>query len=553
MMTGIDEKRDLEDGEIMKGGRDHNNTSSATNGHNLSSPSRIREYGDSGSVGGRDSALSNRQSEPPMHTSKRRKKQRKSKFDDELALSSAEENLNYSRRMERQVITRDDSPNEADEFDRRMGSHSPNIHSFGRKDAGKRTDLPRYDVRNVIERKKKDKGNKEKRDRFNSRSPRSKSPNNPLSPRSRSRSLSPRGRRINNSKTKRKKNNKTKSNLRLRSRSRSRSLSPRRSGSYSRSRSRSRSPMSHKRKKSKKSGKKYAPRTPSPRGRRIGSPIKKRGRQSLSRSPSFERPSRGFTGSGIRRRVSRSPIRGAVDISPPPTKGRKGRNLSSPTKGKRKSDNTSFGSTKKSTKPSRKKRRDIDEDLMPISPVDVPSSNKKFKTGKKNSKIESKGKNKGEQMTGSKQPKKKRHDTSHFNDLSMLNTHSSSVVEKEVYAAGDKIMVSVNFKSKPKKHNTTTTTSETFGKDQSASNSANNKPMVVIDCLSSPYQVIEPSPSEVIDIYSEEDDIITGESSAQVLDPNKQTPSKKAKKQKQQKLQVLKFLLFNFSLRQGSY
>merc|ERR1719510_681633 len=58
--------------------------------------------------------------------------------------------------------------------------------------------------------------------------------------------------------------------------------------------------------------------------------------------------------------------------------------------------------------------------------------------------------------------------------------------------------------------------------------------MVVIDCLASPYQVIEPSPKEVIDIYSDEDDILGG-SSGLVLDANKQTPGKKLKKQKPQK------------------
>merc|ERR1712096_590755 len=71
-------------------------------------------------------------------------------------------------------------------------------------------------------------------------------------------------------------------------------------------------------------------------------------------------------------------------------------------------------------------------------------------------------------------------------------------------------------------------------KVKSDSNTTNSKPMVVIDCLSSPYQVIEPSPNEIINIYSDEDDAIVGGLINQQLESSKQTPSKKLKKQKQQ-------------------
>lgn len=59
--------------------------------------------------------------------------------------------------------------------------------------------------------------------------------------------------------------------------------------------------------------------------------------------------------------------------------------------------------------------------------------------------------------------------------------------------------------------------------------------MVVIDCLASPYQIIEPSPKEVIDIYSDEDDTKNGAASQQNTENTKQTPNKKQKKLKQQK------------------
>jgi hypothetical protein len=157
LMTGPDEIRDLEDGEITRERRlrDRSNKVLASNGQNLTSPSRNSLYGGSGSAGGRDSALSGRNSQHSLYSSKRRNKRRLSKYDDNLERDSEEENLKLPHMMERHVIERDESPNGQEEFDRRMGS-SPNMYSFGRKDAGKRIDLPRYDVRNVIERKKKE-------------------------------------------------------------------------------------------------------------------------------------------------------------------------------------------------------------------------------------------------------------------------------------------------------------------------------------------------------------------------------------------------------------
>ena len=110
------------------------------------------------------------------------------------------------------------------------------------------------------------------------------------------------------------------------------------------------------------------------------------------------------------------------------------------------------------------------------------------------------------------------------------------MVEKEVYAAGDKIMVSVNFKSKA--NNQGLGIASTLEKDKNDLNAAvaNSKPMVVIDCLTSPYQIIEPSPNEIIDLYSDEEGAFAGGSTSQSLETNKQASSnKKQKKQKQQK------------------
>ena len=84
-------------------------------------------------------------------------------------------------------------------------------------------------------------------------------------------------------------------------------------------------------------------------------------------------------------------------------------------------------------------------------------------------------------------------------------------------------MVSVNFKSKP---NNSKISPEKTSKIAGEANSG-NKPMVVIDCLASPYEVIEPSPKEIIDVYSDE-------GSNHALD-SKLNINKK-KKQKQQKV-----------------
>ena len=93
-------------------------------------------------------------------------------------------------------------------------------------------------------------------------------------------------------------------------------------------------------------------------------------------------------------------------------------------------------------------------------------------------------------------------------DLAMINTHvTSEVADKEVFASGDKIMVSVNFRSSnrnvassPKRGR-----SKNVSIQQTSAAAANAKPMCVIDIMQSPYRIIEESPKEVFDVYSDEE------------------------------------------------
>ena len=91
---------------------------------------------------------------------------------------------------------------------------------------------------------------------------------------------------------------------------------------------------------------------------------------------------------------------------------------------------------------------------------------------------------------------------SNVDDLSLINTHvSSEVADKEVYASGDKIMVSVNFRS-----NTRNPSPKRSKNKKSHPVAAMAKPMCVIDIMQSPYRIIEDSPKEVVDVYSDEDE-----------------------------------------------
>jgi len=99
-------------------------------------------------------------------------------------------------------------------------------------------------------------------------------------------------------------------------------------------------------------------------------------------------------------------------------------------------------------------------------------------------------------------------------DLSLINTHvSSEIADKEVFASGDKIMVSVNFRSSTNNRNSSEGGKRGKNKNvgmQTSSHSlaaaaANAKPMCVIDVMQSPYRIIEDSPKEIFDVFSDEE------------------------------------------------
>lgn len=102
------------------------------------------------------------------------------------------------------------------------------------------------------------------------------------------------------------------------------------------------------------------------------------------------------------------------------------------------------------------------------------------------------------------------------------SSSASAVAGKEVYAAGNKILVSVNFKQAGRKSSSKAKrgpSSDGGGglenlspqhKPDSSSSAAverakAKKPSLVIDIMSSPYQVFESSPKETIDIFSDEE------------------------------------------------
>ena len=190
--------------------------------------------------------------------------------------------------------------------------------------------------------------------------------------------------------------------------------------------------------------------------------------------------------------------------------------------------------SRSSRSPLRNRDRGIDRSKSPKNKNKrSPRSSRKGKKGKPRSKSRSrsrspmssrKGKSKkksranrvndtdstGKSKKKSKKNKRNRTVTS-ANDNDVL--FNSSVANKEVYTSGktllplhcvfilkiqtfvhilgDKIMVSVNFKNAANK---------------SASEiAATKKPSLVIDVMSSPYQIIEPSPEPVFDIFSDEE------------------------------------------------
>lgn len=89
--------------------------------------------------------------------------------------------------------------------------------------------------------------------------------------------------------------------------------------------------------------------------------------------------------------------------------------------------------------------------------------------------------------------------------------------DKEVFASGDNILVSINFGQKDgtsKKKKRSADKNDICDPEGNGGNSlqstSNNKPSIVIDIMQSPYQVFEPSPQETIDLHESDE-----ESSAQ--------------------------------------
>ena len=327
------------------------------------------------------------------------------------------------------VDRRDPSYDAYDDFGRR------NRRSSGSK---RTADLPRYDVRNVIERKRK-KSKRESRSRSHSRS----------------------WSRSNSRERKRGKKGKKK-------RRSSRSMSPpprKRLHSSRRSRSRSRTPPA--RRKNRRSHS------------RSHSPGYGRGRKSrYSRSPSFDDRYSGRKSSPVRRGKS-------------PKKGKK----------------SGLQSKKKLNK-----KRDKSPDVVEIGSKKKSKGNKKL--GKTMSKKGNKSFLNGDSMTSTKTKKKRKNNEDNLNA-------SSVITEKEVFASGDKIMVSVNFrKTNEKAKEVTSSSTVASSSAAAAAAAASAKPTVVIDVMSSPYQVIEPSPQEVIDVFSD--------------DEEKQKTKKKTQQQQQQ-------------------
>ena len=127
---------------------------------------------------------------------------------------------------------------------------------------------------------------------------------------------------------------------------------------------------------------------------------------------------------------------------------------------------------------------------------------------------------------GSKNKKSKKKTASKQIDITSAAAAASSgsasaVAGKEVYAAGNKILVSVNFKhsatsrKKAKKRPSNDSGDGCENKspqhkpDSSSSAAVERakakKPSLVIDIMSSPYQVFESSPKETIDLFSDEE------------------------------------------------
>merc|ERR1711983_279108 len=178
----------------------------------------------------------------------------------------------------------------------------------------------------------------------------------------------------------------------------------------------------------------------------------------------------------MRRNRTRSPLRNRSRS--PPLRNRLDRSKSP--KNKKRSPR-SARSTKKKNKP-RSKSRSRSRSLVTSRKSKGKKKNRSNRVNDTDSTSKSKKKSK-------KNKRNNRTVTAANEDNDVL--FNSSVANKEVYTSGDKIMVSVNFKNAANK--------------SAAEIAASTKPSLVIDVMSSPYQIIEPSPEPVFDIFSDDE------------------------------------------------
>ena len=301
-------------------------------------------------------------------------------------------------------------------------SRQSSPRSFPNQRSRKQKELPRYDVRNVINRKRATKNN-------NLRPSRSRSPKSPVRSRSRSRSRSRQrfGKRLSRSPPLRRSRS-PKANRR-KNRSRSRSV---------RSRSKSRSPLRSRSRNNRRRDRSWS-------GRRSRSPRRRLGR----RSP--------------------SPLASSLTSG---KKNKKRRSRSRENLNKKKNKNRARSSKSSSRSPVRKSKK-----------------NSKNKNVSKTRRIVEEEHHRPAKK--SKKTKKNKEKDKRQSNRDNLLFNNSAVADKEVFTSGDKIMVSVNFKNASNK--------------PAAEIAATKKPSMVIDIMTSPYQVLEASPEPVVDVFSDDE------------------------------------------------
>ena len=240
------------------------------------------------------------------------------------------------------------------------------------------------------------------------------------------------------------------------------------------------------------------------------SPIRKRGRRTRTRSRSRSR-SRSFSRSRSR---SRSPYRSRKREKKQTKKKATTKSTIGVSSTKAKKNKTINKSSRVSLATSKKKKRRRRSSSFSIS---SRSPSRERTTKKVNNKVKKKVGSVTQNQTKTLQtkkvtkqnaqkpdkPRKKRKNKSDLGNVRAAVTASPVVVEKEVFAAGDKIMVSVNFKRDKK----TVSTLNALDENRALNDVSNKKPACVIDIMSSPYQVFEPSPvHETIDVYTDDEE-----------------------------------------------